>query len=689
MKFKKLILKNIRSYKYQEIEFPEGSFLLSGDIGSGKTSILLAIEYALFGLQPGQRGTALLRNGAKNGEVSLTMEISGQEVTIERELKRKSKSVSNASAAITIDGERTESSITEIKSIILNLLGYPLEFIKKNNLLYRYTVYTPQEKMKKIITEDSEVRLNILRHVFGIEKYKRIRENLSIVTNHLKEKSKILQGEIKTLDQDKERLKKLKSSTKTLSKNISEMENVLVEKRQTRKKVESDFKDIESQIREKENFRKEAEKTSLMISTKEEILSSLKKETLELESSLSDLQEFNPDEIPQIDSAIKQKQELLDNLNTKIIELNGQIHSLEKENQVNQLKKDRIHSIDVCPTCLQDVSDLHKSNILNAAEKSISSINQKLSIISQKKSEVFEVYEKEKFNLEKLNKRKSELELLISKYEYAKKSRERLKSISNRKQSLEQDVSLLSKHLDSLKQSILEYSKFDNLLKNKQKELQGSLDNEKSTEISIAEFKKELDLTNKEISYMDETISDKENSKLHLAKVLELKDWLSNHFLNLINFTERNVMMKLRQEFSRLFGKWFRMLVPENPFEVHLDESFTPVILQKESEMNYEFLSGGERTALALAYRLALNQTINSVLSQIQTRSIVILDEPTDGFSEIQLDKIRDILEELDAGQLIMVSHEPKIESFVDNVLKLKKTAGSSKIEKNPEQLQK
>ena len=53
MKFKRIKIKNVRSYKNQELEFPEGSFLLSGNVGSGKTSILLAIEYGLFGLQPG------------------------------------------------------------------------------------------------------------------------------------------------------------------------------------------------------------------------------------------------------------------------------------------------------------------------------------------------------------------------------------------------------------------------------------------------------------------------------------------------------------------------------------------------------------------------------------------------------------------------------------------------------------
>ena len=62
MQLKKLKIRNIRSYKEGEIDFPEGSTLLMGDIGSGKTSILLAIEFALFGLQPGQKGNSILRS---------------------------------------------------------------------------------------------------------------------------------------------------------------------------------------------------------------------------------------------------------------------------------------------------------------------------------------------------------------------------------------------------------------------------------------------------------------------------------------------------------------------------------------------------------------------------------------------------------------------------------------------------
>ena len=106
MRIKSIKLENIRSYEEFELEFPRGSTLLSGDIGAGKTTILLAIEYALFGLQPGQRGSALLRNKKSSGSVSLKIEIDGQEVIIERKLKRTQKTVSNDYAAIIIGGQK-------------------------------------------------------------------------------------------------------------------------------------------------------------------------------------------------------------------------------------------------------------------------------------------------------------------------------------------------------------------------------------------------------------------------------------------------------------------------------------------------------------------------------------------------------------------------------------------------------
>ena len=45
-----LVINNIRSYDHEEVVFPRGISLFEGDIGSGKSTILMAIEFALFGL---------------------------------------------------------------------------------------------------------------------------------------------------------------------------------------------------------------------------------------------------------------------------------------------------------------------------------------------------------------------------------------------------------------------------------------------------------------------------------------------------------------------------------------------------------------------------------------------------------------------------------------------------------------
>jgi exonuclease SbcC len=167
MKIKKIVLNNIRSYENQEFNFNEGSTLLAGDIGSGKTSILLGIEFALFGLQPGQRGNAILRNGAVAGGVKIEFEVDENNVIIERTMKR-GKSVSQDYAAITVNGEKEELAVTELKNRVLTLLDYPKEFSKKQNILYKFTVYTPQEEMKQIILQDSDKKSVTKKHLFQI-----------------------------------------------------------------------------------------------------------------------------------------------------------------------------------------------------------------------------------------------------------------------------------------------------------------------------------------------------------------------------------------------------------------------------------------------------------------------------------------------------------------------------------------
>ena len=682
MKLKKIALKNIRSYKDEEIIFPEGSILLAGEVGSGKSSLLLAVEYSLFGLQPGQRGSSLLRNSTNNGSVLLDLEVGGKNLLIERKLKRNHKTVTNESASITIDGEKIDASLTEIKTKILEYIGYPPEFIKKNNLLYRYTVYTPQEQMKQIILEDAETRLNVLRHVLGIDKYKRIRENLTLLLNHLKEESKVLQGEIKSLDEEKLSLELKKTNLKKLVAEIEIKAQTLEERKSETKNLESEVSQLEGRIKEKDLLEREVEKIKIMVSNKYENQLTIKNEIHELEKSIAEISElFDEHEYRQILAKIANENERIESLNTQYANLISESASLEKQQQETLVKKERIFKIDLCPTCLQDVPEIHKHNILNETESLLSRIKQKIEFLEKEITFIAKALEKEKIERRILEEQKAMKESLRMRLEYTDKAKKRCVNLNKLLENIEQDISVLNKQVLFLKEKIFEFSKFDNFLRLKKSELQNVFREERKAEIALAETNKEQDLTRLEIANREMSIALKEKSKQNLSYLLELYDWLSLDFLELIQFTERNVLIKLRQEFSRVFSKWFGILVPQGALDVRLDESFSPIMIHNGIEMEYSFLSGGERTAIALAYRLALNQIINSMLSKIKTRDIIILDEPTDGFSEVQLDRMHDVLRELKVSQLIIVSHEQKMENFVDNVLRIKKVNDVSSLE--------
>jgi exonuclease SbcC len=45
-----IMIENIRSYNEEVIDFPRGITLFEGDMASGKSTILMGIEFALFGL---------------------------------------------------------------------------------------------------------------------------------------------------------------------------------------------------------------------------------------------------------------------------------------------------------------------------------------------------------------------------------------------------------------------------------------------------------------------------------------------------------------------------------------------------------------------------------------------------------------------------------------------------------------
>lgn len=678
MKIKRIALNNIRSYEKEEILFKEGSTLLSGDIGSGKTSVLMAIEFALFGLQPGQRGSSLLKNGVLNGSVLLELEIDGIDVIIERSLKR-GKTIVQDYCAITIDGITKEIAVTELKDKVLEILNYPKEFSKKQNLLYKFTVYTPQEEMKAIILEDPETRLNTLRHVFGVDKYKKILENVSVLTAKMREEKRLREGMTANLENDKILFLSKEEELESKYYNLSSVEKELFLKTEIRKKIQEEKEEIAKKKEEKNKLQQEMEKTKLVIMNKNDILSTNIKTIDELKNQIKELNKLKIEEsdIFKIKNEILSKKQERIKIDEKRLEVNSEISSLNSRNDENKRIEHQISHLDICPTCLQNVDPNYRANVLLKLSSDTTDNNKKLKVLEKEKKELSEKTEIIDAEISEKDKKLQEMNVMKIRISGIDEKEKRLREIEKTDVLLNKDIELLNQHLEVLNKNIFELKKYDSLFDSKQKELEISTREERTAEIKVAELKKEIEVFSKQIEDLKEKIKKTEEIKTKLDYLSELENWLSKKFMPVISFVEKNVMTKLKIEFSNLFAEWFYMLVSDN-FNVRLSDDFTPIVEQHDYEIDYQYLSGGERTAIALAYRLSLNQVINSMLSKIKTRDLVILDEPTDGFSEQQLDKMRDVLNQLNVKQLIIVSHEQKIEGFVENVVRFRKEKGIS-----------
>jgi exonuclease SbcC len=678
MKIKKIILNNIRSYSREEIEFPEGSILLSGDIGSGKTSVLLGIEFGLFGLQPGQKGSSLLKNGTDNGSVILEFETEGKNVLIERALKR-GKTISQDACSITINGEKKVISVMELKSAILEILEYPKEFSKKQNLLYKFTVYTPQEEMKEIINEDSETRVNTLRHIFGIDKYKRIIENSAILTSKLREEKRLREGMVSNMEKDREELISKETELADKLGNLVSVEKELFLKSEEKQKKQEEKDSAERVLEEKRKTKHELDKINILISGKTETISNNQKTAEILKNQIKELEEIKVDEseINGINNKIKSKREDKENLNKENAKISFELNSLSSRIKELEDLKSKISNLQNCPTCLQEVHDLYKNNILERCNSEIKTMRIRIELLNNEKKKTDEEIIISNSVISELEKQLNEKNNLRLKIQTLSDKKSRLLEIENSDNLIQKGIDLLKLNKESFETSLSDFDSLKQTFENKQKEFEFSVREERIAEIKVAELKREIEVFSKQIESFKEKIKKTEEIQKKLNYIIELENWISKNFVPLISHIEKNVMIKLKTEFSELFSNWFTMLVSET-FNAKLDDNFTPVIEQQDYEIDYSYLSGGERTAVALAYRLALNQLINSLLSKIKTRDIVILDEPTDGFSNQQLDKMRDVLSQLNVKQLILVSHEPKMESFVDHVIKFNKIDGIS-----------
>ena len=189
MKPIKLKLRGFLTYKEDiEIDFTKlydkKIFLISGDTGSGKTSIFDAINFALYGSISRQVPIDRLRSDFLNGKdpftyVNLIFQASGKSYEIERipsQIARKSKDFQDIKHSVSLyelgDEKRLISEkIKETEEKIIEIIGLDQSQFSKVMLL-------AQGDFQQFLNAKSDERSKLLGDIFKTQAYKEIQENI-------------------------------------------------------------------------------------------------------------------------------------------------------------------------------------------------------------------------------------------------------------------------------------------------------------------------------------------------------------------------------------------------------------------------------------------------------------------------------------------------------------------------------
>ena len=242
---------NIRSIKNLDLTFPRSTMLFYGDIGSGKSSILKAIEFALFGTLTSAdlSGDSVLRRGENKASVELAFLLDNDRYVIKRGLsKNKKGNVSQTKGSLTINESETSYAATDLRRKILEMLNYSVTRYERAQKidLFRYTVYTPQESVKEILEADPDKRFEILKDVFGIEKYEVALRNIKIISDFLRDDSKETEIRISQFEGIEDKIPEKENELRVQESKISGMEKDTELKQNEINLVQKDFDEIKA-----------------------------------------------------------------------------------------------------------------------------------------------------------------------------------------------------------------------------------------------------------------------------------------------------------------------------------------------------------------------------------------------------------------------------------------------------------
>jgi exonuclease SbcC len=684
-------LGNFISHSETKLDFEDGVTVFVGHNGSGKSSIIDAITFALFGEHTRKSNKSLIRRGTSQAYVKVRF--TSKNKTFEATRKIDSKGTLSAQFVEICEGQEIVRSAGERKQFgesttheIEATLGLDFQKLKVASIVQ-------QGELGSIIKAKPKEFKELLNAIIGIDKLDLASENLKIAQKSFR------QTIYKKFGYDDTHIPLLEKETEQKQSEITSAEPQKVElqtKKETKAKELQLLQDKFNSDSAKEITLKQIEerKSEFAKYVKDAIVS-IRKTITEKERKIHDCQSC-------FEVATKK-----DELDSNLQSIKSEIENIAKEISELQTKKaillehaelaEKLQLQDgKCPVCDSDVDKLKPIFQVEHIKKEQEKIKSQIQTLEQKRLQLIQ----EEKELQDLSKKATaakatldahsiqkpeQIGLLIKEVESQKAQIQRIPLVTTTSGLLQ--ASEIDPHAKTLYEKIeklqLEISGFDPAEFTKLKS------NLESTKMQLSKIDQDYGAMTQKITQAVQRIAEigivlKELGyvKEYIAQLDEIQDNIYNRdgpvATSLRSWALSTISTKASEYLEMLNTKIHRITLAEKTREISI------TCYSKNTIIDIDSLSGGEQVSVALALRLGMAHLLGS-----SNLNFVILDEPTthlDSERRRSLVRVLSQLTDVSNGttpiQFLIITHDAEIfeDSSVEKIYQFESSPDGTRV---------
>ena len=304
MKIEIVQLENIRSHVKSTVPFTRGFNCLVGGVGTGKSSVLYAVDFALFGEPLSRSFEYLLREGEDSAKVTVQFTQNGQTYKIVRGLTRRGKGIGQNFEELKLFED--ETLLASMKTDAVAEQFKAITGLDKE--LYREIVWVRQEHLKELLGAAPRDRQRRLDELFGLSDYEMAWSSIAGYKRDFETEKRVYEN-----DPDVVGLEKLSSEYNRIIEEFTLLEIELQDAVGKLARAKRTLEDAEVKLKKLEDKKLRIEK--------------LERKETEVQANISS----TADAVESLNQRVEDKKTIIDNLQQRQNSLDSQVVACRKK----------------------------------------------------------------------------------------------------------------------------------------------------------------------------------------------------------------------------------------------------------------------------------------------------------------------------------------------------------------------